>query len=110
MNLANNEKLNRLFNLRKLIQEYDHQYYIENKSSISDYEYDQLYHELLALEQEFPEYYDENSPTQRVPSDKIAGFQSVPHVFPMLSLPNTYTFTEIEAFNKRCIQALPNQK
>jgi DNA ligase (NAD+) len=110
MILPNNEKLNRLINLRKLIQEYDHQYYIENKSSISDYEYDQLYHELLALEQEFPEYYDENSPTQRVPSDKIAGFQSVPHIFPMLSLPNTYTFTEIEAFNKRCIQALPNQK
>lgn len=110
MNLYTNEKIKRLFVLRDLIKQLDEAYYIKNTSLVSDFEYDQLYHELVELENEFPEYFDENSPTQRVPSDKISGFRSVQHIFPMLSLPNTYTFFEIEAFNKRCIQALPNQK
>jgi len=110
MNPIIDDKVKRLFELRELIKKYDQAYYIQNTSLISDYEYDQLFHELVALENEFPEYFDENSPTQRVPSDKISGFRSLPHIFPMLSLPNTYTFSEIEAFNKRCMQALPNQK
>lgn len=110
MDLNANEKVKRLIELRTLIKQYDQAYYIQNTSIISDYEYDQLYHELVALEQELPEYFDENSPTQRVPSDKISGFRSLPHIFPMLSLPNTYSFPEIVAFNKRCEQALRNQK
>ena len=85
------QKIKRLKELRKLIAEYDKKYYVENISAVSDFEYDQLYHELLDLEKQFPELYDPSSPTQKVPSDKISAFQKVEHNFPMLSLQNTYT-------------------
>lgn len=100
------DKINRLKYLRNLISEYDQKYYVENISLVPDYEYDQLYHELLDLEKQFPELYDPNSPTQKVPSDKIQSFQKVEHNFPMLSLQNTYTTQEILAFDQRCKQLL----
>lgn len=108
--MDNEQKINRLKELRKLIAEYDKKYYVENISVVSDFEYDQLYHELLDLEKQFPELYDPNSPTQKVPSDKISAFQKVEHNFPMLSLQNTYTTAEIEAFVQRCQQLLDTDK
>lgn len=104
------QKIKRLKELRKLIAEYDKKYYVENISAVSDFEYDQLYHELLDLEKQFPELYDPSSPTQKVPSDKISAFQKVEHNFPMLSLQNTYTTAEIEAFVQRCQQLLDTDK
>lgn len=100
----------RIEELRKLISEYDRLYYIEHKSVVSDFEYDRLYKELVKLEEEFPQYDDLNSPTNRVPTDKISAFQNVPHNFPMLSLPNTYTIEEVDAFVERCKKAFPDQQ
>jgi DNA ligase (NAD+) len=105
-----NDLITKLYNLRKEITEYDRQYYIENTSVVSDFEYDKKYHELLDLEAQFPELYDPDSPTQRVPSDKIVAFKKSAHTYPMLSLQNTYTIEEIIAFEQRCRQLLPNQE
>jgi len=100
----------RIEELRNLISEYDREYYINHRSVVSDFEYDHLYKELQKLETEFPEFYNANSPTQRVATDKITEFRNVPHDFPMLSLPNTYTLEEVDAFVDRCQKTFPDQQ
>jgi DNA ligase (NAD+) len=100
----------RILELRKLISEYDRLYYIEHKSVVSDYEYDHLYKELVRLEEQFPEFDDPTSPTRKVPTDKLSAFKNVSHNFPMLSLPNTYTIEEVDAFVERCKKAFPDQQ
>lgn len=107
MNLFDdNYKKQRLIELRKLISEYDYAYYVEHRSIVDDYTYDQLYKELESLEQEFPELYDPNSPTNKVPSDKISSFSKIPHRERMLSLQNTYSISEIEEFDRKCKEIL----
>ena len=81
--------------LRKLLNEYNHKYYVENAPVVSDYEFDTLLRELQELEAAHPEFYDPNSPTMRVGSDLTNAFQSVEHSFPMLSLSNTYSIQEL---------------
>ena len=81
--------------LRKLLNEYNHKYYVENAPVVSDYEFDTLLRELQELEVAHPEFYDPNSPTMRVGSDLTNAFQSVEHSFPMLSLSNTYSIQEL---------------
>ena len=73
------------------IQRHDHSYYVEAKPVISDGEYDRLYRELLELEREFPDLVRPDSPSQRVGGQPLAGFNSVRHLEPMLSLDNTYS-------------------
>ncbi len=87
--------------LRKEIQLHNHKYYVLNSPSISDFEFDQLYDELLRLEKQFPEYDDQNSPTKRVGSDIISDFKTFPHIEPMLSLSNTYSEQDLLDFDKR---------
>ena len=107
MNLFDDEyKKKRLLELRKLISEYDYAYYIEHRNIVDDYTYDQLYKELEQLEQEFPELYDPDSPTNKVPSDKISAFQKIQHKERMLSLQNTYSIGEVAEFDRRCKEIL----
>lgn len=88
--------------LRKEIEKHNRNYYIENKSDISDYEYDKLVEKLSELEKQYPEYLDENSPTQSVGSSlKENKFKKVPHNSPMLSLSNTYNEKEILEYTER---------
>ena len=68
---------------------------MENQPVISDQDFDYMMHELESLEKAHPEMYDPNSPTQRVGSDLMGGFQSVAHRYPMLSLANTYNQQEV---------------
>ena len=82
-------------NLRKLLDEYNHKYYVENAPVVSDFEFDTMLRELQDLEAAHPEFYDPNSPTMRVGSDLSNDFQSVEHSFPMLSLSNTYSIEEL---------------
>ena len=70
--------------LRAEIQRYDHAYYVENTSLVSDAEYDGLFRELKDLEDQFPELTTPDSPTRRVGGAPVQEFASVRHVVPML--------------------------
>ena len=85
----------RIEQLRHELHAHNYQYYVLNQPQISDYEFDQMMHELQLLEERHPEMYDSNSPTQRVGSDLQTGFQQVTHRYPMLSLANTYSEQDV---------------
>lgn len=85
----------RIISLSNDIHNYNHLYYVENQSVISDYEFDLLLKELQDLEKRFPELQQVNSPTQRVGGDISKKFNTVAHQYPMLSLGNTYAEEEI---------------
>ena len=85
----------RIEQLRRELHEHNYRYYVQNQPSISDYDFDQLMHELQQLEAKHPELYDPNSPTQRVGSDLQSEFRQVSHKYPMLSLANTYSEQDV---------------
>ncbi len=91
----------RVLELRRQILEWDHLYYVLDSPAVSDYEYDQLFAELVALESTHPDLLDPDSPTQRVGGEPIAEFLKVPHTKPMLSLTNSYSTDDILAFDER---------
>lgn len=78
------------------LNRHNHLYYVENAPEISDYEFDMLLEQLQGLEEQFPEFALDNSPTKRVGGDITKKFESVTHRYPMLSLSNTYSEEEIE--------------
>ncbi len=100
----------RILQLRREINEHNHKYYVESNPSISDYDFDMLMKELERLEAEHPEMADPMSPTQRVGSDLAKGFEQTPHIYPMLSLSNTYSINEVDAWMGRVQSALPGEK
>ena len=91
----------RIKSLREQINEHNHLYYILSAPVISDYDFDLLLKELEALEKQYPEFDDSLSPTKRVGGDITKGFTQSVHRYPMLSLSNTYSFEEIEDFDRR---------
>lgn len=97
----------RIDELRKLISEYDYNYFVLAQPSISDYEYDQLLAELIELENQYPQYYSPGSPTQRVGSDLPNEFKPVIHKIPMLSLANSYNESELLDFDRRVRETIP---
>ncbi|MCU4155790.1 NAD-dependent DNA ligase LigA [Carboxylicivirga sp. A043] len=92
--------------LRERLHHHNHQYYVLNEPLISDFEFDQLLNQLIELEKQHPEFDDPNSPTQRVGSDLNKEFEQVKHVYPMLSLGNTYNEGEINDFYTRVSKQL----
>lgn len=89
----------KLADLRQLIIYHEWRYYILNDPVVSDYEYDQLYKQLEALEEEHPERVTPDSPTQRVSADLTSDFPSVAHLTPMLSLANSYNAEDLIEFD-----------
>jgi len=87
--------------LSRELHRHNHQYYVLNSPSISDYEFDMKLKELQKLEDAYPQFADANSPTKRVGGDITDKFQKVRHKYPMLSLSNTYNFDEIRDWEKR---------
>ena len=87
--------------LRQEILEHNHKYYVLNTPSISDFEFDSLLKELESLEDRYPEFFDKNSPTQRVGGEVSKGFLSVAHKYKMLSLGNTYSEKDLIDFDNR---------
>ncbi|NJB87056.1 DNA ligase (NAD+) [Lewinella marina] len=87
--------------LRELLRYHEWRYYVEDDPVLSDYEYDQLYKRLEALEAEHPELVTADSPTQRVGSDLTGNFASVPHLVPMLSLGNSYNADDLREFDRQ---------
>ncbi|UCH13900.1 MAG: NAD-dependent DNA ligase LigA [Bacteroidales bacterium] len=100
MDLFSNTE-HRIKQLRKALNEHNYKYYVLNKPSISDFEYDQLMQELINLESAHPEYADPNSPSLRIGDDRTREFEQVVHKYPVLSLSNTYSKEEIIEFENR---------
>lgn len=98
--------LERITALREQLNNYNYHYYVLSKPLISDFEFDKLLAELQRLEEENPQFFDPNSPTQRVGSDINQNFTQVKHEYPMLSLGNTYNEGEVADFYNRVAKAL----
>ncbi|MCU4166409.1 NAD-dependent DNA ligase LigA [Carboxylicivirga caseinilyticus] len=96
--------------LREELHIHNHNYYVLNTPTISDFDFDQMMHRLIELEKQYPEFTDPNSPTQRVGSDLNKDFEQVKHVYPMLSLGNTYSEEEIQDFYNRVAKQLPDEE
>src|SRR3989454_183501 len=96
--------------LAEEIRRHDHAYYVEAKPAISDFAYDQLYHELLDLEKRFPELATADSPSQRVGGKPLSEFKPSQHLVPMMSLDNTYSQDEVRQFVERVQKFVPNEK
>jgi DNA ligase (NAD+) len=104
--MTKQEARRRIEELRKEINYHNYRYYVLNDPVISDYEYDQLLKELTELEKQFPEFITPDSPTQRVGGEPLKEFKPVTHSPPMLSLDNTYSYEELEEFDKRIRKAV----
>ncbi len=100
------EAILKINQLRELLKENSYRYYVLNAPTMSDYDFDQAMKALEALEAQFPELITPDSPTQKVGSDLERGFAQYPHRYPMLSLGNTYSIQEVEAFAQRADKAL----
>ena len=96
--------------LRALIAQHDYSYYVLDQPRISDYEYDQLFSELVQIEEEFPSLRTLDSPTQRVGGQPLDEFKKATHRKPMLSLQNSYNTEDILAFDERVKKQLGTAK
>lgn len=92
--------------LRKELEQYNYNYYVLSAPTVSDREFDKKMKELEVLENTYPEYFDPDSPTQRVGSDLTKEFLQVEHKYPMLSLGNTYSEDDVRDFYERTARAL----
>lgn len=95
------DETKRIDELRKQLEQYAREYYINDNPSVSDFEYDRLMEELTALEAKHPELYDPNSPTQRIIGKVLDGFEKVVHEQRMLSLDDVFNKEELREFCER---------
>ncbi|MGE8685312.1 MAG: NAD-dependent DNA ligase LigA [Acinetobacter sp.] len=99
--------------MRQLIQllaKHNHAYYVMDTPEIEDSEYDQLFHQLKALEEQHPDLVQADTPTNKVGGKALSKFESVTHTVPMLSLGNVFNPEDLFAFARRAEERLPNQK
>jgi len=96
----------RIITLRNELNRHNHLYYVLNAPEISDRDFDMMLKELEALEKAHPEMADPLSPTQRVGSDLSESFEQVEHIYPMLSLGNTYSIEDVDEWFHRVRTAL----
>ena len=101
-----NEIEARIVALRRELEQHNYNYYVLSAPTISDREFDEKMKELEKLEAEHPEFYDADSPTQRVGSDLTKEFRQVAHRYPMLSLGNTYSEEDVRDFYERIERTL----
>lgn len=104
------EALSLITSLRDELNGHNYNYYVLNSPTISDYDFDQKLKQLEQLERDFPQFDDPNSPTHRVGSDLTKGFTQVAHIYPMLSLSNTYSVEEVDDFVNRARRDLNGEK
>ena len=99
--------------MRQLIQilaKHNHAYYVMDQPTIADSEYDQLFHQLKALEEQHPNLVQPDTPTHKVGGKALSKFENITHVVPMLSLGNVFNQEDLYAFARRAEERLPNQK
>lgn len=98
----------RVEELTKLLNQYNKEYYVLDKPSVSDREYDRLMQELIELEAQYPELKSSTSPTVRVGGAILEGFNKVQHEKPMLSLGNAFNEGDLRDFDARIRKVSPN--
>lgn len=108
--MEHNSVIEQMRQLIQLIAKHNHAYYVMDQPSISDSEYDHLFHQLKALEQQYPDLIQIDTPTNKVGGQALSKFESVIHTVPMLSLNNVFEEDELLAFANRVEERLPNQK
>nr|WP_068131032.1 NAD-dependent DNA ligase LigA [Nosocomiicoccus ampullae] len=96
----------RMRELEKLLTQYNYEYHVLDDPSIPDQTYDKLFHELVQLEEEYPELKSDTSPTSRVGGVVLDKFEKVTHETPMLSLSNAFNEADLRAFNDRVERAV----
>ncbi|MCZ0755946.1 NAD-dependent DNA ligase LigA [Anoxybacillus sp. J5B_2022] len=96
--------MERIEELRRLLNQYNYEYYVLDRPSVSDAEYDRLMQELIALEEQYPEFKTKDSPSQRVGGQALDAFQKVEHRVPMLSLANAFNEGDLRDFDRRVRQ------
>lgn len=101
-----NEAIQRVEELRHIIEQHNYLYYVKDNPQISDHEWDRLMQELIRLESEFPELLTPDSPTQRVGGPPLEFFEKVEHTTPMLSLGNAFDEQDLRDFDRRVRQGL----
>lgn len=104
--MTNKSAVQRIDQLKKLLQEYSYRYYVLDAPIVPDSEYDRLFNELKQLETLHPELIAADSPTQRVGEKPAAGFAEVKHAVPMLSLENAFSNEDVAAFDHRIRERL----
>ena len=92
---------NQIYKLREKLHEHNYNYYVLDNPIISDYEFDMLLNELKKLEELHPEFFDQNSPTQRIGGDITKSFENSKHLAPMFSLDNSYSLEDSYEWEKR---------
>ncbi|MGN0586988.1 MAG: NAD-dependent DNA ligase LigA [Oscillospiraceae bacterium] len=95
--------IDRVNELRSTLDRYNREYYVLDDPSVDDYTYDMLMQELKKLEEEYPEVYDPNSPTQRVGGEALNEFEKVEHKVQMGSLQDVFSYEQVRAFTDRCM-------
>ena len=98
----------RLLELRSLLNKYSYEYYVLDKPTIPDNEYDLLFRELQELEEKYPELDDPNSPTKRVGDVVLDSFNKIAHEKAMLSLGNVFNYEELKAWANKIEDIYPN--
>jgi len=106
--MTKEEAKKRIEELSQIIEEHNYNYYVLAAPTISDYDFDMLLEELIKLEKLYPEFLKSDSPSQRVGGTITKIFETVKHVYPMLSLANTYSEEELLDFDKRVRKAIGN--
>jgi DNA ligase (NAD+) len=102
--------MDRVHQLRELLDQYNYEYYVLDNPSVPDSEYDRLMKELIDIEAAHPELITPDSPTQRVGAEPLKAFQKVIHKTPMLSLGNAFDEADLRDFDRRVRQGVGHQK
>jgi len=100
----------RITELRKLISYHNYRYYVLDDPEISDAEYDALYAELKELEEKYPQFFDPNSPTQKIGGPPLKEFSPFTHSLPMYSLDNGFSLKDVADFIARVKKHLPAEE
>ena len=98
----------RMRELEKLLEYHSRLYYVLDAPEISDYDYDKLFYELVALEAEYPELASANSPTKRVGGEALSEFEEMVHDVPLGSLSDVFDYDEVRAFVARMKAIAPD--
>ena len=104
--MPNSEVRQRVFDLKRQLNQYAHEYYVQDKPTVEDFVYDRLYTELVELEKQYPELIAADSPTQRVGGIIASGFEKVRHEIPLYSLNDAFSKEDLFAFDQRVTNAL----
>ncbi|MDO9629919.1 MAG: NAD-dependent DNA ligase LigA [Acholeplasmataceae bacterium] len=98
----------RIQDLIQIINQANHDYHTKDQPTITDFEYDKLLHELVDLETQYPEFKQNDSPSEKIGGVVLDGFQKVTHLVPMMSLSNVFNDVELESFDERIGKVVSN--